>query len=85
MSAAASLLRRASALLEDGAERAALLVDLGEALTELGSFDDADRPHTAAEAASKAGDGRLGAKAELARLATTLYLGAGRRLGSACR
>jgi tetratricopeptide (TPR) repeat protein len=77
MSAAASLLRRASALLEDGAELAALLVDLGEALTELGSFDEADEALVAAAAAaSKAGDDRLGAKAELARLATTLYLGA---------
>jgi class 3 adenylate cyclase/tetratricopeptide (TPR) repeat protein len=76
MSAAAALLRRASALLDEGAERAALLVDLGEALTELGSFDEADEAlATAADAAFNAGDGRLSAKAELARLATTLYLG----------
>ena len=76
MSAAASLLRRA-ALLAEGAERAALLADLGEALTELGLFDEANEALiTAAEAASQAGDGRLGAKAELTRLATTLYMGA---------
>jgi tetratricopeptide (TPR) repeat protein len=77
MSAAASLLRRASALLETGPVRAALLVDLGEALTELGSFAEADEALTAATiVASEADDGRLGAKAELARLATTLYVGA---------
>jgi class 3 adenylate cyclase/tetratricopeptide (TPR) repeat protein len=83
MSAAAALLRRAAALLEEGAERAALLVDLGEALTELGSFDEADEALiTATDAASTAGDGRLGAKAELARLATTLYLGAAEDWGA---
>jgi len=77
MSAAASLLRRAAALVDAGPERAALLVDLGEALTELGTFAEADAALVAAaEAASTAGDQRLGAKAELARLATTLYVGA---------
>jgi class 3 adenylate cyclase/tetratricopeptide (TPR) repeat protein len=77
MSAAASLLRRAAALVDIGPERAALLVDLGEALTELGTFAEADAALVAAaEAASTAGDRRLRAKAELARLATTLYIGA---------
>jgi tetratricopeptide (TPR) repeat protein len=77
MSAAASLLRRAAALVDLGPDRAALLVDLGEALTELGTFAEADAALVAAaEAASTAGDRRLGAKAELARLATTLYVGA---------
>jgi len=42
MSAAASLLRRASALLDYGAERAALLVDLGEALTHILSSSQYD-------------------------------------------
>ncbi|HEX5039442.1 MAG TPA: adenylate/guanylate cyclase domain-containing protein [Candidatus Limnocylindria bacterium] len=83
MSAAAGLLRRASGLLDAGPLRAVLLVDLGEALTELGSFAEADEALTAAAVvASTAGDRRLEAKAELARLATTLYVGAAEDWGT---
>ena len=77
MSAAASLLRRAAAIADRTPAQASLLVDLGEALTELGSFAEAeDSLEAAAAAAAAADDARLAAKAALARLATTLYAGA---------
>jgi ATP/maltotriose-dependent transcriptional regulator MalT len=76
MGAAASLLRRAADAHDDGTDKAALLVDLGEALTEAGSFGAATDVLAGARAmANGAGSERLAAKAELAHLATELYVG----------
>ncbi len=79
MAAAASLLRRAAEAHDDGAEKAELLVDLGEALTEAGSFGQATDVLAGARAmAEAAGSERVAAKAQLAHLATELYVGEAR-------
>lgn len=72
MPAAANLLRRAAAMLDEGdPARPALLLGAGEALTEAGELEAADRALTEArDAALLLGDARL---ARTARLAT-LYL-----------
>ena len=76
MTAAAGLLRRAASIREDGDEKASLLIDLGEALTEAGSFAEATSVLAEAEAIGLAReDRRLAAKARLTRLATELYVG----------
>jgi class 3 adenylate cyclase len=76
MAAAASLMRRAAAARDPGAEKAELLVDLGEALTEAGSFAEATEVLADARAmADAAASDRLAAKARLAHLATELYVG----------
>ncbi|HET6380906.1 MAG TPA: adenylate/guanylate cyclase domain-containing protein [candidate division Zixibacteria bacterium] len=75
MHAAANLLRRAAAVLpEDSAARRALLPDLGEALTELGEFEAAQRVLDGArQGAARAGDAAGEARAELAQLLLKLY------------
>jgi len=76
MPAAAALLRRAAALLEPSIERVALLVDLGEALTETGGFSEAEVTlESAIETADGLGDERLQAKARLMQLTAQLYTG----------
>ena len=76
MPAAVSLLRRASDILDDPAPKAAFLIDLGEALTELGSFADAESMLAAAqELALQAGDEMIAAKARLTNLVVEVYAG----------
>jgi class 3 adenylate cyclase/tetratricopeptide (TPR) repeat protein len=76
MSAAASLLRRASDILDDSTQKAALLIDLGEALTELGSFGDSESVLEAAlDLAHRVGDQTVAAKARLANLVVEIYAG----------
>ena len=76
MPAAAALLRRATALLDPGPDQVALLVDLGEALTETGGFAEAEvMLGSAMELATTVGDRRLAAKARLMQLAAQLYTG----------
>jgi class 3 adenylate cyclase/tetratricopeptide (TPR) repeat protein len=77
MPAAASLLRRAAATrLEHDAERLRLLPDLGEALEELGQFDEAQRVlEEAVGAARDRGDAALAAEATMVLLSVKLYLG----------
>ncbi len=76
MPAAAALLRRATALLDPGAEQVALLVDLGEALTETGGFAEAEvMLGSAIELATTLGEERLAVKARLMQLAAQLYTG----------
>ena len=77
MPAAANLLRRAAATIDQSPERVELQVDLGEALSELGSFAEADA--VLAEARSAADgmhDERLIAKTRVAQLAAALYTAA---------
>lgn len=82
MGAAASLLRRAAELRDRSVERIGLLVDLGEALTELGSFAEATEAlNTAEEIGTELADDRLAARARLAHLATELYVGEGSNWG----
>jgi predicted ATPase/class 3 adenylate cyclase len=70
MPAAASLLQRAAALLqEDHADRPKLLMEAGEALIELGEFEMADGLlATAEQEATKLGDRAVEAGIQLARL-----------------
>jgi len=76
MTAAASLLRRAAAARGDDADRLALLIDLGEALTEAGDFAEATTTLATAESMARGlGDERNASKARLAHLATELYVG----------
>ena len=77
MPAAASLLRRASATrLEHDAERLRLLPDLGEALEELGQFEEAQRVlEEAIHAGGDMGDVALAAEATMVLLSVKLYLG----------
>ena len=77
MPAAASLLRRAAATrLPDDAERVRLLPDLGEALEELGQFDDAQKVLDEAIAFGRQhGDEALAAEAMMVLLSVKLYLG----------
>jgi class 3 adenylate cyclase/tetratricopeptide (TPR) repeat protein len=77
MPAAVSLLSRASATLPDEDERRiALLIDLAEALTEVGRFADAKVELDAAEsAATAAGTSRLVFRARLVRLVLLYYTG----------
>src|ERR671932_181585 len=71
MSAAASLLERAAALLEpDDPERLALLPDLGEALVDTGDFARAEEVLRDAEAA---GDERVAAEARLSLLLVRFF------------
>jgi class 3 adenylate cyclase/tetratricopeptide (TPR) repeat protein len=75
MHAAANLLRRAAATLPAG-ERAhlRLLPDLGEALMELGEFEDAERVLGEALAgARELGDGSLAAEAELVAVLVGIF------------
>jgi tetratricopeptide (TPR) repeat protein len=77
MPAAASLLRRAARIIERSAEQVELVIDLGEALTELGSFAEADALLAEARgAAEEMGDERLAAKTRVAELAAALYTAA---------
>jgi class 3 adenylate cyclase/tetratricopeptide (TPR) repeat protein len=77
MPAAASLLRRAAAVIEESPEKVELLIDLGEALSEIGSFGEAESVLEAAStAAGHIGDGRLTAKTRVAQLAAQLYTAA---------
>jgi tetratricopeptide (TPR) repeat protein len=77
MPAAANLLRRASLLIPESAGRVELQIDLGEALSELGSFADADAVLDEAHAsAQRMSDQRLAAKTRVARLAAQLYTAA---------
>jgi class 3 adenylate cyclase/predicted ATPase len=77
MPAAADLLRRAAATREHlDPGRLELLPDLGEALTELGSFDEARRVLVeATDAASETANGLVAARADLVRLYLQLYSG----------
>jgi tetratricopeptide (TPR) repeat protein len=77
MPAAANLLRRAAKIIDRSAGQIELLIDLGEALTELGSFAEADAVLAAARsAAEEMHDGRLAAKTRVAELAAALYTAA---------
>ncbi|MDP9270601.1 MAG: AAA family ATPase [Chloroflexota bacterium] len=73
--AAANLLRRAAATrVSRDPLRLALLPDLGEALMELGEFDEAKRVlEDAVAGAAETGDDRLGAQATLVDLMVQLY------------
>ena len=75
MHAAVSLLRRASATLPPGSLAAVQLQpDLGEALMEIGQFDEANEVLAAAQdAAESLGDGRLAATAQLSGMLVRLY------------
>jgi tetratricopeptide (TPR) repeat protein len=75
MHAAVSLLRRATGTLpEDQLPHLHLLPDLGEALMELGEFDDAERVLNFAIAGAQAiGDASLAAEAGLVRLLVEQY------------
>jgi class 3 adenylate cyclase/tetratricopeptide (TPR) repeat protein len=77
MSAAASLLRRAAGTrLEHDAERLRLLPDLGEALEELGQFEEAHKVlEEAISAGREIGDAALAAEATMVLLSVKLYLG----------
>jgi tetratricopeptide (TPR) repeat protein len=77
MPAAASLLRRAAATrTEHDRERLRLLPDLGEALEELGQFEEAQRVLEEAITASREiGDAALAAEATMVLLSVKLYLG----------
>jgi class 3 adenylate cyclase/tetratricopeptide (TPR) repeat protein len=77
MPAAASLLRRAAATrLEHDAERVRLLPDLGEALEELGRFEEAQRVlEEAIRIGAERGDAALAAEATMVLLSVKLYLG----------
>jgi class 3 adenylate cyclase/tetratricopeptide (TPR) repeat protein len=77
MPAAASLLRRAAATrLTDDVERVRLLPDLGEALEELGQFDEAQKVLEEAIAWGREhGDDALAADAMMVLLSVKLYLG----------
>ena len=77
MPAAANLLRRAAAVTDESSTGPGILIDLGEALTELGSFDEAADVLEQALAGARALDeDRLVGMAHLAQLATQLYMGA---------
>jgi class 3 adenylate cyclase/tetratricopeptide (TPR) repeat protein len=74
--AAVSLLRRASAVLPPGLEQLRLQPDLGEALMELGEFEEAERVTSEAKAAAaQLGEASLAAEAELIGLLVQLYTG----------
>jgi class 3 adenylate cyclase/tetratricopeptide (TPR) repeat protein len=77
MHAAANLLRRASALLAaDNPTRLALQPELGEALMELGKFDEARQVLSeAVAAADRAGNERLAVSAQLIDMFVRLYSG----------
>ena len=77
MPAAANLLRRAAATREHlDPARLELLPDLGEALTELGEFDEARQVLAdAIDAAGSTADDRVAAQARLVRLFVQLYSG----------
>ncbi len=77
MPAAANLLRRAAATREQlDPVRLELLPDLGEALTELGKFDEAAATLAdAIDAAERTADERVAAQARLVRLFVQLYSG----------
>ncbi len=77
MHAASALFRRAAALLPSlAANRLALLPELGEALVELGAFDEAEAVLAeAVEASSATGDEALGQRAALIRLLLRMYTG----------
>jgi tetratricopeptide (TPR) repeat protein len=77
MPAAASLLRRAAAArTQHDRERIRLLPDLGEALEELGQFEEAQRVlEEAITAARDVGDEALAAEAAMVLLSVRLYLG----------
>jgi len=77
MPAAADLLRRAAATREHlDPGRLELLPDLGEALTELGAFDEARHVLVeATDAASETANGLVAARADLVRLYLQLYSG----------
>jgi class 3 adenylate cyclase/tetratricopeptide (TPR) repeat protein len=77
MQAAANLLRRAAATrLEHDAERLHLMPDLGEALEELGQFDEAQRVlQEAIDSSNERGDANLAAEAMMVLLSVKLYLG----------
>ncbi|MBA3586091.1 MAG: AAA family ATPase [Chloroflexi bacterium] len=77
MPAAANLLRRAAAVIDESPDKLELLIDLGEALSEMGSFAEAEGVLTEAhEAAQRMSDERLLAKTRVARLAAQLYTAA---------
>ena len=77
MPAAANLLRRAAAVIDESPERSELLIDLGEALSEMGSFTEADAVLAEAHAAAqRLADERLAAKTRVAQLAAQLYTAA---------
>ncbi|HEX7196312.1 MAG TPA: hypothetical protein VF364_05710, partial [Candidatus Limnocylindria bacterium] len=77
MPAAANLLRRAAAVIGEASERVELLIDLGEAVSEMGSFAEAEEvlaeAHREAELRE---DRRLAAKTRVAQLAAQLYTAA---------
>ena len=77
MPAAANLLRRAAATrMAADPDRLRLLPDLGEALEELGEFDEAQRVlNEAIATARELGDQALAAEAEMVLLSVKLYLG----------
>jgi tetratricopeptide (TPR) repeat protein len=77
MPAAASLLRRAvGTRLPDDVDRLRLLPDLGEALEELGQFDEAQRVLEEAIAAGReSGAAAIAAEAMMVLLSVKLYLG----------
>ncbi len=83
MPAAAALLRRATALLDPGPEQVALLIDLGEALTETGGFAEAEvMLGSAIELATALAEPRLAAKGRLMQLAAQLYTGSAPQWGA---
>jgi len=74
--AAVSLLRRASADLPPGVDQLRLQPDLGEALMELGEFEEAERVTSEAKAAAaQLGEASLAAEAELIGLLVQQYTG----------
>ena len=78
MPAAGNLLRRAADVIEQSPEQVALLIDLGEVLSEMGSFAEAEEVLSEAlRAAHSIGDARLAVKARVAQLSAQLYAGAG--------
>jgi class 3 adenylate cyclase/tetratricopeptide (TPR) repeat protein len=86
MPGAVGLLTRATLLIDDELDRARLAPDLGKALTEVGELARADAIlERAANAAAGAGDRRLEAHANTARLNSQFRLSAGQRADEAMR
>ena len=81
--AAANLLSRAAALIDDDRERGELLIHVASAHTEMGDMGQAWRAFDDAQAAAmRAGDEELRLRAEVNRLEISMFTDPSRRRGS---